>query len=523
MTFPLVRGSAYLSILVDDLAPIYYTPTEIADVVDGEGNQVTKFGTSDKFVITLKNGSVWALYISHSVKILRTTVQIRFQTHVNGYIRFAYIGKDQSKLLIYDQYRDAIPTAGQIQYAFTGAQGLIKFIYETVSLSGAASGGGSPLIFALIHHLDVLINPTKEDVQFYTIKGNITAIGDSNWIMSEKLTTITWQDEVNVRRLVWKEGTRKALLEDTKYFADPARQAEIPVYKFGLQVMRLARLALIADFLNDKQSGVDNRAAIKRLIEPWLNNINSNKLLYDNIYGGIITDLHVDGKIENSINNRYDNHHHEYGYLIYAAAVLGKNDSAFLTKYKVQLLELVRDYANPSASDPYFPMTRHKDWYSGHSWSGGLAQYDDNRNEQSVSEAVNSYYALILLGEALNDQQLKDWGRLLAATEMRAAKRYWQMPDDTVYPEVFAQNRMVGDLWSTKADYRTWKGENVELIHGIHMIPFTPLTYDLLSYSFVQKEFPVFAKAKAYGEYLSYQIMAEAILNPDAAWTRATT
>ena len=287
--------------------------------------------------------------------------------------------------------------------------------------------------------------------------------------------------------------------------------------------MRLARLALIADYLSEKQSGIDNRAAIKRLIEPWLDGTNSNKLLYDSVYGGIITDLHVKGKIENAINNRYDNHHHDYGYLLYAAAVVGKDDAAFLTKYKDKLLELVRDYANPSPSDPYFPMTRHKDWYSGHSWSGGLAQYDDNRNEQSVSEALNSYYALILLGEALNDPQLKDWGRLLAATEMRAAKRYWQMPDATVYPEVFAQNRMVGDLWSTKADYRTWFGGSVEYIHGIHMIPFTPLTYDLLSYSYVQKEYPVFAKAKASGEYLSYQIMAQAILDPDAAWARATS
>ena len=199
MAFPLVRGSAYLSILVNDLAPIYYTPRGIENVVDGNGNQVTKFGTSDKFVITLKNGSVWALYVSHSVKILRTPVQIRFQTHVKGNIRFAYIGKDQSKLPIYDKYKDAIPMSGQIKYTITGAQALIKFIYSTLSFSGAASTG-NPLIFALTHHLDVLVNPTKEDLQFYTIKGNITAIGDASWLMREQLTTITWQDPVHPKK-----------------------------------------------------------------------------------------------------------------------------------------------------------------------------------------------------------------------------------------------------------------------------------------------------------------------------------
>lgn len=286
--------------------------------------------------------------------------------------------------------------------------------------------------------------------------------------------------------------------------------------------MRLARLALIADYLNEKPSGVKAREAIKRLITPWLDNSNSNKLFYDPVYGGIITDIGEAHKVENSINSRYDNHHHEYGYLIYAAAVLAKDDSDFLNQYKGQLLALVRDYANPNMNDAYFPLTRHKDWYCGHSWSGGLAQYDDNRNEQSVSEALNSYYAIVLLGDAMKDLKLKNWGRMLVATEMRSAKKYWQMKDDSVYPAVFAQNRMVGDLWSTKADYRTWFGAKVEYIHSIQMLPFTPITYDLLSYSFIQKEYPVFAKANATGEWLSYQIMAQSILDPDAAWDRAT-
>lgn len=149
--------------------------------------------------------------------------------------------------------------------------------------------------------------------------------------------------------------------------------------------MRLARLALIADYLNEKSSGDKARAAIKRLIIPWLDSSNTNKLHYDTVYGGLITDLNVNDKVENAINGRYDNHHHQYGYQVYAAAVLAKEDVDFLNKYKDQLLVFVRDYANPSQTDPYFPYARHKDWYNGHSWSGGLAEYDDNRNEQSVS------------------------------------------------------------------------------------------------------------------------------------------
>ncbi len=103
---------------------------------------------------------------------------------------------------------------------------------------------------------------------------------------------------------------------------------------------------------------------------------------------------------------------------------------------------------------------------------------------------------------------------------MRSAKKYWQMKDDSVYPAVFSANRMVGDLWSTKADYRTWNGANVEYIHTNHMIPFTPITYDLLDYTYVKEEYPVLAKASATGEYLSYEIMVNAVLDPEKAWNR---
>lgn len=62
----------------------------------------------------------------------------------------------------------------------------------------------------------------------------------------------------------------------------------------------------------------------------------------------------------------------------------------------------------------------------------------------------------------MNDERLKNWGSLLAATELRSAKKYWQMPDDSVYPDTFAKNRMVGTLWTTKVDYRTYFGSYVD-------------------------------------------------------------
>ena len=113
-------------------------------------------------------------------------------------------------------------------------------------------------------------------------------------------------------------------------------------------------------------------------------------------------------------------------------------------------------------------MTRHKDWFNGHSWASGLFEFRENRNQESTSEAFNAYYAIALLGKVMEDDDMYNFGRLLLATEIRSAKKYWHiMNDSDVYPEEFKGNKMVGVLWDTKVEYSTWFGDKIEFIHGI--------------------------------------------------------
>ena len=62
--------------------------------------------------------------------------------------------------------------------------------------------------------------------------------------MVEKLTMITWQDPNHIVRLSWIEATRTALKQDMqKYKKD---QSGLGSYHFGISVMKMARLVLIA-------------------------------------------------------------------------------------------------------------------------------------------------------------------------------------------------------------------------------------------------------------------------------------
>ena len=63
----------------------------------------------------------------------------------------------------------------------------------------------------------------------------------------------------------------------------------------------------------------------------------------------------------------YNDHHFHFGYHIYAAAVVSKYDPEWGRKYHEHVLLLVRDIANPSDEDQFFPKWRHKDWYENES------------------------------------------------------------------------------------------------------------------------------------------------------------
>lgn len=78
-------------------------------------------------------------------------------------------------------------------------------------------------------------------------------------------------------------------------------------------------------------------------------------------------------------NTYYNDHHFHYGYFVYAAACIGHIDPSWIPRNKAYVDTLVRDYANPSSKDAYFPVSRSFDWYHCHSWAHGLFESLDGK------------------------------------------------------------------------------------------------------------------------------------------------
>lgn len=107
---------------------------------------------------------------------------------------------------------------------------------------------------------------------------------------------------------------------------------------------------------------------------------------------------------------------------------------------------------------------------------------------------MNAWYGMYLLGQSMDDPNVRDLGMTLLMTELHSAKRYWHAhSENTVYADLpsFSANKVVGILWGTKMDYSTWFGSNPEYIHCIQMLPITPISEDLLEEAWVQEEYPV--------------------------------
>lgn len=144
-------------------------------------------------------------------------------------------------------------------------------------------------------------------------------------------------------------------------------------------------------------------------------------------------------------------HHFHYGYLVYAAAEVARQRPEWADEWGGMVERIVRDYANWERPDPdadldpagdpgnAFPFLRNFDVYGGHSWAGGTVGNHKGNNQESSSEAVMAYAAMIRWGELTGNEDLRDAGVFLYTQETTAVWDYWFDPEGDSLPENWGQ------------------------------------------------------------------------------------
>jgi endoglucanase Acf2 len=189
-----------------------------------------------------------------------------------------------------------------------------------------------------------------------------------------------------------------------------------------------------------------------------------------------------------------DNHFH-YGYSTVAAGVLAMLDPTWGAEYGGMAKMVAMQYANwlhpgdtPDLNDPNavsLPFLRTFDPWLGHSYAGGTSSGAGN-NQESTSEAIQSWLGLVLLGQALNDPAMTSAGMMGYTMESKAVQQQWfnnapgsTNPDGTAFPSTFADaqgnpHSNVGINFDSAKVYATYFGTAPEYILGIQALPVWP-------------------------------------------------
>lgn len=478
----IAQGMGLVTMQYTNLTPKILTTGSAVIEINGAapGGNVT--GT--KFKVVLNSGQTWMIYASSSIT-LGTTTSAGFTASApfTGTIQVSLLPSGNTAAeAILDGAAGRYATGGVVTMAANAGLGDINYSYETAGTTGTL------LTYALPHHIDSIYSGLQANIQLGSMKGTMQGMSGTTWTCRETLPTITFApprplDSARVSAVTSAVtndiNSAYAMITDDPYFS-------------GKYLARWARLAQIADELGLTTLAATARGKYKPDLIKWLDGTNGNRLRYDTTWRGIISTNGITSTQADFGNGIYNDHQFHYGYHVYAAAVLAKTDSAFVTSHGSKVMELIRDYANTTNADTYATKFRAKDLYSGHSWAQGLDNTADPKNQESTSESINGYYAMHLWGVITGNDQCALAGQILLAQEIRTAKKYWHVKSsDTIYPAPFNQQKVVGILWGSKVDYATFFGGQAEFVHGIQMLPYTPVTELYLTSDWVTEEYPV--------------------------------
>ncbi|XP_024545107.1 putative endo-1,3(4)-beta-glucanase 2 [Selaginella moellendorffii] len=492
LTVPLVRGSPYVTFLFRGGTPLLSTINAVINV--------TSNPDATKHKILFNSGQTWLLYSSSPLPISIDATTSSFALRADarpftGTIRAAVLTDPASEPTL-DTYSQCYATRGTVEFP---APFTMQHKYTT------AGSTGELLLLSLPMHRSILqqaggtgTNAARgmPSLTYNSIDGQMEGVVGSTWTLRAGGANVSWHSPRGLRAdPAAAHEISAALQRDVDDL--PGVIVNSSTYFFGKAAARAARLALIAEEVARPDLTGRIAATLRNSLAQWLDSnhaVNpnmSNSIGYDRQWGGLVSS---DGAADSGADfglGMYNDHHFHWGYFVYAGAVLARMDPEWGSQHRCQLYSLVSDYMqhgtsqHNSGSAARYPRLRHFDHWLMHSWAAGLKNFADGRNQESTSEAVNSYYAASLLGSAFHDAALAELGVTLVAFETHAAQSLWHVPlgSELYEAEFVARNRMIGVLWANKRDTALWFGppEWLEVRLGIQVLPVTPVTEVLFS------------------------------------------
>ncbi|CEJ91158.1 hypothetical protein VHEMI06890 [[Torrubiella] hemipterigena] len=538
ISFPLVQGMAYITAQYNGATPVLETGVFFKNMT-----RITRQPKENvaKYVFVLEDNSTWRLYAWRTRgDDLELKVTNNGRAEAQGpFYGILQIAKDpvtdgSEKLL--DDGAGVYPETVQVTGTASGSVGTYTFHFQR-----AGHQEGNLYMYALPHHVASFSGETTQRVQKMqldtTTKGCATLVKGNEWTMEERNMPV----EMGFNPWHPGRGSVGNLSDHAKQTIRAAAQRELQqnmiqhsnldsMYFSGKALAKYATiLYVVHEMLGDKDMARASLGQLKAAWDIFASNRQKYPLVYESSWGGIISSaMYITGNDASDFGSGYYNDHHfHYGYFLLAGAMIAYMDPDWLPANKDYLFALARDFANPSAKDPLFPMFRSWDFYHGHSWAHGLYASADGKDQESSSEDMMQAFGLKMLGKVSGDSNMEARANLQLAIMARSMPMYYLYDSDNkVQPSQFINNKAAGILFENKIDHATYFSAELKCIQGIHMLPLLPSSPYIRQAKFVREEWEAFFdgrmddirdgwKSVIYGNY--------ATIEPQKAWVYFTS
>jgi endoglucanase Acf2 len=529
--------SKYIDVTIGEGMPIVWAEPHGVELTVDAGRDATfttingapvTFPSQGNTLVIAAAGRLYGLFVPPGTQFTQVAGKLLLQiSRGKSFAAFAAI-KDRRDLPAFSECAYSIPRGSRMDWAYDARRGKVTTTW-TVKTEPLLAGKADVVMQGwLAHHWRGEATATKLDgPQYLTPRGLMqTAIGNRfQWVYDfdgflpnlpapreegRKLGAIQREPGMEKRgmeqgatqRVPGRESDRLSpcsLLPAPRF--DPQWMAQLldncarnpkygdDSYWGGKDLLRFAQYMQMARELKSPEYGRLRELSRKSLAD-WLTYTPGEKAHYFTRYAN----WHALIGIKDSYDSaRFNDQHFHYGYLTLSAALLGMEDPRFLADYGPMLRLVAKQYANWDRDDARFPFLRTFDIWAGHSWAGGLGSPGGN-NQESSSEAMQSWIGLYLLGTMLDDAQMTAAGAMGYAMESRATMEYWFNVHGDILPAEY-KHPIVGVLWSGGLVYGTYFSGDPGWIYGIQCLPQSPG----LDYLVRDRRFA----AKAFGEALA--------------------
>ena len=476
-SFTVAHGSPYAFIKVSKGDIAVQLPSG-AQALTAEGDEQTLLvkGPKASYAVYGPSGSAWA--------IKNSGLWVLTLPAGNTYLSAAALPDLQaSTLALFKRHAFSFITDTKADWSFDAKTSQVQttFNITTKAMQGDEVG---PLVGLYPHHWHN--NPSLDGKfvgGFDTVRGRLKLLAANSFKKS-----LTYNGFVPFWPGVSDQTKRAEIADLLKTDSRNARRMMLEEgkgpYWQGKGLQRILKLLDVAEQQGDREGRDRLLDLVKKRAESWFTGEGGGYFHLDQNQGVLASYPEEFFTVE-----QLNDHHFTYGYWIRAAADIALRDPAWAASEKwggiVDLL--VADIATAQRESKSFPFLRNFDPYEGHSWASGIGLGQHGNNQESSSEAVNAWVALVMWGEIKGDLALRDLGIYLMTSEIEAINYYWFDVHGLVLAPEY-KNIEVSMLFGGMYAHNTWWIDDPRQIKGINLLPITTASTYLGKYpEFVKK------------------------------------